>query len=77
MQRTALSVCPMLIPLNSQHTIYDGLVEVLGSEFRIGLDLRPHGNIRDATLMCGPELKAILKGNEDVVQKSMQKCTST
>ncbi|XP_035027880.2 E3 ubiquitin-protein ligase FANCL isoform X6 [Hippoglossus stenolepis] len=63
---------PILLPLNSDRTIYDGFITVQERDFRLRIVLPPDHELKRAKLHCSWQLKHLLHGYEPIVKQRLQ-----
>ncbi|XP_062257124.1 E3 ubiquitin-protein ligase FANCL isoform X4 [Platichthys flesus] len=63
---------PILLPLNSDRTIYDGFITVQERDFRLRIVLPPDHKLKRAKLHCSWQLKYLLHGYEPIVKQRLQ-----
>ncbi|XP_035684432.1 E3 ubiquitin-protein ligase FANCL-like isoform X2 [Branchiostoma floridae] len=66
--RTA-SVCPMLLPQNTQATLYDGFITAGGKEYRLRIQLPPSRELKSARIDCDWRLQLVLQDKQDIFKQ--------
>ncbi|XP_034464397.1 E3 ubiquitin-protein ligase FANCL isoform X1 [Hippoglossus hippoglossus] len=61
---------PILLPLNSDRTVYDGFITVQERDFRLRIVLPPDHELKRAKLHCSWQLKHLLHGYEPIVKQA-------
>lgn len=63
---------PLLLPMNAEHTLYEGLIMLRGDSFRLQLSLPADGSISKASVHCCDGLLELLRDYTDVIEQRLR-----
>ncbi|CAH1792405.1 unnamed protein product [Owenia fusiformis] len=66
-----LSVCPHLLPLNASKTYYKGFINVLERQFKIEIQLKLPGVLKDARFTCDWQLSQLLHCHRNIITQRL------
>ncbi|XP_078000850.1 E3 ubiquitin-protein ligase FANCL-like [Glandiceps talaboti] len=66
------SVCPLLVPQNTDKTLYEGFLSVAGKEYLLRIELPKSKELKYARILCSWELQHLLRGYTDIVHQRLQ-----
>ncbi|XP_068455461.1 E3 ubiquitin-protein ligase FANCL isoform X2 [Clinocottus analis] len=75
MEDSLLEENPLLLPLNRDHTLYDGFITARERDFRLRVLLPPGRPFKRARLRCCWQLKHLLQGCEGVVKQRLRRAS--
>lgn len=70
------SICPLLVPLDTDGLLYDGFIVVYGDEYRLKVVLPSNGQLAKARLEGDLKLRNVLNKVSDVVQLRLNESSS-
>ncbi|XP_064603043.1 E3 ubiquitin-protein ligase FANCL-like isoform X2 [Liolophura sinensis] len=70
-------VCPQLITVNKEGTHYIGYINTSqGRQFKVQIELGPHGQLKGARVKCEWALQALLEGYGHVLQQRLNQASN-